>query len=70
MEGACQRFGSIKRRRGRPCRALDGESASPKEVRDGLLVGSDQRRRKGVCAGLDEEAGVGGWKRAGYPLMV
>ena len=29
VEGACQGFGSIKRRRGQPCRALDGEQTSP-----------------------------------------
>ena len=54
----------------RPFWASNGASESPEGSSHNLWVGSDRRRRQGVCAGLDEEAGVGCGKWAGYSLTV
>jgi len=54
----------------RPFRASNGESEAARGSSPGLWVGSNRRRRKRVCAGLDERVGVGYGKRAGYQLTV
>jgi len=51
-------------------RAPDEERESPQGSSHDLGVGSERRRRKGVCSRLVERVGVGCGKRAGYQLTV